>query len=206
MTVGERMKARRKSLGISADKVAEALGVSRSTVFRYEKGDIEKVPSEQLEPIAYVLNTSVGYLMGWVEDPDWSAPNNFTALINEDDIAGLLKENRKRNGYSVEQVAEKLRERGISISTKALYGYENKVGKPKLSTFVALCDIYGITNILEALGFSYSAPVSKKYDLSDDEYALIELYRRANDDDRQAVRLILRKYENPISAAPASVG
>lgn len=206
MTVGERMKARRKSLGISADKVAEALGVSRSTVFRYEKGDIEKVPSEQLEPIAYVLNTSVGYLMGWVEDPDWSAPDNFTARINEDDIACLLRENRKRNGYSVEQVAEKLRERGISISTKALYGYENKVGKPKLNTFVALCDIYGITNLLEALGFSYSVPVSKKQDLSEDEYTLVELYRRANDDDRQAVRLILRKYENPISAAPASVG
>lgn len=206
MTVGERMKARRKSLGISADKVAEALGVSRSTVFRYEKGDIEKVPSEQLEPIAYVLNTSVGYLMGWVEDPDWSAPDNFTALINEDDIAGLLKENRKRNGYSVEQVAEKLRERGISISTKALYGYENKVGKPKLNTFVALCDIYGITNLLEALGFSYSAPVSKKYDLSDDEYALIELYRRAGEADRQAVNLILQKYAAPQVSAPASAG
>lgn len=206
MTVGERMKARRKSLGISADKVAEALGVSRSTIFRYEKGDIEKVPSEQLEPIAYVLNTSVGYLMGWVEDPDWSAPDNFTALINEDDIACLLRDNRKRNGYSVEQVAEKLRERGISISTKALCGYENKVGKPKLNTFVALCDIYGITNLLEALGFSYSVPVSKKQDLSEEEYTLIELYRRANDDDRQAVRLILRKYEIPMSSFPASVG
>lgn len=206
MTVGERMKARRKSLGISADKVAEALGVSRSTVFRYEKGDIEKVPSEQLEPIAYVLNTSVGYLMGWVEDPDWSAPDNFTALINEEDIACLLRDNRKRNGYSVEQVAEKLRERGISISTKALYGYENKVGKPKLSTFVALCDIYGITNILEALGFSYSVPVSKKNDISAEEYALIELYRRAGEADRQAVNLILQKYADLEVTIPASAG
>lgn len=206
MTVGERMKARRKSLGISADKVAEALGVSRSTIFRYEKGDIEKVPSEQLEPIADVLNTSVGYLMGWVDDPEWSAPDNFTALLNEDDIACLLRDNRKRNGYSVEQVTQKLRERGISISTKALYGYENKVGKPKLNTFVALCDIYGITNILEALGLSYSVPVSKKHALSDEEYALIDLYRRADESDRQAVRLILRKYETPMSNAPASAG
>ena len=206
MTVGERMKARRKSLGISADKVAEALGVSRSTIFRYEKGDIEKVPSEQLEPIAYVLNTSVGYLMGWVEDPDWSAPDDFTALISKDDIAYLLRNNRKRNGYSVEQVAEKLHERGISISTKALYGYENKVGKPKLNTFVALCDIYGITNILEALGFSYSVPVSKKHALSDEEYALIEQYRRADESDRQAVELILRKYADPQATAPANAG
>ena len=83
MTVGERMKARRKSLGISADKVAEALGVSRSTIFRYEKGDIDKVPSEQLEPIARVLKTSVGYLMGWVEEPGISTSGRFAEPSSE---------------------------------------------------------------------------------------------------------------------------
>lgn len=45
MTTGERIKARRKELGITADKVAEQIGVSRSTMFRYEKGEIEKYQS-----------------------------------------------------------------------------------------------------------------------------------------------------------------
>ncbi|WP_404882636.1 helix-turn-helix domain-containing protein [Lacticaseibacillus paracasei] len=45
MNVGERMKTIRKQKGISADSLAAKIGVSRSTVFRYEKGDIEKVPS-----------------------------------------------------------------------------------------------------------------------------------------------------------------
>ena len=44
MTTGERMKFRRKELGLSADEVAAALNVSRATIFRYEKGDIEKLP------------------------------------------------------------------------------------------------------------------------------------------------------------------
>ncbi len=127
-------------------------------------------------------------------------------LLTEENIAYLLRDERERKGYSVEQVAEKLHERGINISTKALYGYENKVGKPKLSTFVALCDIYGITNILEALGFSYSVPVSKKNDISAEEYALIELYRRAGEADRQAVNLILQKYVAPQVSAPANAG
>lgn len=127
-------------------------------------------------------------------------------LLTEENIAYLLRDERERKGYSVEQVAEKLHERGINISTKALYGYENKVGKPKLSTFVALCDIYGITNILEALGFSYSVPVSKKDDISAEEYALIELYRRAGEADRQAVNLILQKYAAPQVSAPANAG
>lgn len=127
-------------------------------------------------------------------------------LLTEENIAYLLRDERERKGYSVEQVAEKLHERGINISTKALYGYENKVGKPKLSTFVALCDIYDITNILEALGLSYSVPVSKKHDLSDEEYALIELYRRADKADRLAVNLILQKYADPEVTIPASAG
>lgn len=43
MNVGERIKLRRKELKISADTLAERVGVSRSTIFRYEKGDIENV-------------------------------------------------------------------------------------------------------------------------------------------------------------------
>lgn len=34
---GEQIKKRRKQLGMSADELAEKLGVSRSTIFRYEK-------------------------------------------------------------------------------------------------------------------------------------------------------------------------
>lgn len=69
MTTGERIKARRKDLGITADKLAEMIGVSRSTVFRYENGFIEKMPLNNLVPIARALSTTVGYLMGWENNP-----------------------------------------------------------------------------------------------------------------------------------------
>ncbi len=65
MTVGERIKMRRKELGITADQLAAAIGVSRSTMFRYEKGDIEKVPGDTLVPIAKALYTTPAFLMGW---------------------------------------------------------------------------------------------------------------------------------------------
>lgn len=67
MTVGQRIKQRRKELGVSADKLAKSLGKDRSTIFRYEKGDIEKLPIDILEPIAKALNTTPEYLMGWEE-------------------------------------------------------------------------------------------------------------------------------------------
>ena len=70
MNVGHRMKQRRKELKLSADVVAEKIGVNRSTVFRYEKGDIEKLPIEILEPLSEILQTTPQYLMGWDNNPD----------------------------------------------------------------------------------------------------------------------------------------
>jgi len=65
MNVGERIKQRRKSMKMSADQLAERVGVSRSTIFRYEKGDIEKVGPDVLKGIAKALNTTPSFLMGW---------------------------------------------------------------------------------------------------------------------------------------------
>lgn len=70
MNVGHRMKQRRKELKLSADVVAEKIGVNRSTVFRYEKGDIEKLPIEILEPLSEILQTTPQYLMGWDNNLD----------------------------------------------------------------------------------------------------------------------------------------
>ena len=77
MTTGERMKARRKELGLSAEYVAERLGVSPATIYRYEKGEIEKMPGNILEPISRILNTTPSYLMGWDSS---SAPENILPM------------------------------------------------------------------------------------------------------------------------------
>ena len=78
MTTGTRMKLRRKELDIPVDEVAKALDVSIATIYRYEKGDIEKLPGNVLEPLAAVLRTTPAYLMGW-EDPDNAKDAKATA-------------------------------------------------------------------------------------------------------------------------------
>ena len=65
MTIGQRIKQRRKELRMSADELGECLGKDRSTIYRYEKGDIENLPLDILEPIAAVLQTTPQHLMGW---------------------------------------------------------------------------------------------------------------------------------------------
>ena len=70
MTVGERMKEKRKALGYSAEYVAAKLGVSPATVYRYEKGTIEKIPGNLLEPLARILCTTPAELLGWPREMD----------------------------------------------------------------------------------------------------------------------------------------
>ncbi len=103
MSIGQRMKQRRKELRISADELAKRLGKDRSTIYRYEKGDIENLPIDILEPIAKALETSPADLMGWnSEDKEKPAEDdgltdNMKALIDfarsvpEDKAAMVLR-------------------------------------------------------------------------------------------------------------------
>ena len=105
MTTGERMKARRKEIGLSAERVAELLAVSPATIYRYENGYIDKVPGDRLDPIAKALRTTPAFLMGWDEtNPPAHVDEGIWKAICADDaklrlatwIAGLDSETFRR--------------------------------------------------------------------------------------------------------------
>lgn len=83
MTTGERIRDRRKELGLTADALADVIGVSRSTMFRYESGYIEKMPMNNLVPIARALHTTVGYLMGWEDEKEMPTLLNESGPVSE---------------------------------------------------------------------------------------------------------------------------
>ena len=94
MNVGERIKLRRKELKISADTLAERVGVSRSTIFRYERGDIEKVGPEVLKKISETLNISPADLMGWEDE----AEQNTETGYSETDLRKLAESAKTFDG------------------------------------------------------------------------------------------------------------
>ena len=59
-TIGERIKELRTKLNLSADDLAELIGKNRSTIYRYENSNIEKLPVPILEPLAKALQTTPG--------------------------------------------------------------------------------------------------------------------------------------------------
>ena len=86
MTTGERIKLQRKKLSMSAEQLAEKVNLSPATIYRYEKGDIEKVPADILKKIARALNSSPAYLMGWEPDSKSPIPAGFQPLPKRDRI------------------------------------------------------------------------------------------------------------------------
>ena len=81
MTVGERIKARRKEIGKSVDQIADELGKNRATIYRYESSDIKKLPLDILEPLARVLHTTPWYLMGWTEEPTDTGSDSDKGIV-----------------------------------------------------------------------------------------------------------------------------
>jgi transcriptional regulator with XRE-family HTH domain len=67
-------------------------------------------------------------------------------------IANALKQRRKELNMSAEDVIKELSYRGITLKEVTLYGYENAVSSPNVNTFLALCAIYHIENVMEYFG------------------------------------------------------
>lgn len=67
-TVGDRIKALRKKLGISQVDFADKIGVSKQTLYKYENNIITNIPSDKIEAIAVNFKISPSLLMGWDEE------------------------------------------------------------------------------------------------------------------------------------------
>lgn len=64
MTIGERIKTIRKSKKISVDTIANQLGISKTTIYRYEDSTIEKIPLQVIEKLSEILGVSLAELTG----------------------------------------------------------------------------------------------------------------------------------------------
>ena len=79
MDIGKRIKDRRKELGLSAEIVAEKIGVSPATIYRYESAEIMNMGIDKIELIAHAL------YMGWTDKQSTYEPKK-ESLINHFDL------------------------------------------------------------------------------------------------------------------------
>ena len=89
----ERIKERRKQMGLTLLQLSEKTGVKEATVQRWESGNIKTIKYETVELLADVLHCSPAYLMGWDEESSLSDENkNKPTPVTEDGLEDPLDE------------------------------------------------------------------------------------------------------------------
>lgn len=79
MELGTRIKKLRKKHNLTLVELGELIGLKKSTISKYENNDIN-IPTDKLEKIARVLNTTPQYLLGFDEDIEVVD----TSILNEE--------------------------------------------------------------------------------------------------------------------------
>lgn len=102
--LGNRIKDCRKELKLTLQDIADEIGVAKSTIQRYENGNIENIKLPVVEAIARVLDVSPSYLLGKTAEKK--------LLINNDrELTEYLEELKNRSEmrmlFSVSKTATK---------------------------------------------------------------------------------------------------
>jgi len=88
--VGERIRARRKEIGISQQALAEKLGLTFQQVQKYERG-MNRVSASKLYETAQVLSVSIEWFFLGLDTPELMPAQRLIP----DPMAGLDRDQRK---------------------------------------------------------------------------------------------------------------
>ena len=69
MTIGEKIRASRESVGLTQEELASMCGTTKQTIYKYEIGKVVNIPLDRLETIADAIGVSPAYLAGWGVQP-----------------------------------------------------------------------------------------------------------------------------------------
>lgn len=78
--LGQRIHHFRRARGLTLLEVAEAVGTSKQTVSRYEKGIISNIPKEKIELLAKALSVTPAELMGWESESLYERYENLSPV------------------------------------------------------------------------------------------------------------------------------
>jgi transcriptional regulator with XRE-family HTH domain len=86
--IGRRLRAFRLGSGLSADEIAKKIGISRTAVYRFEKGEVVKI--ETLSSLAELLEVSLPTLLGVEIEYISSAVTYFERLRQLEEVADRI--------------------------------------------------------------------------------------------------------------------
>ena len=70
MEIGDRIRERRKALGLTQTELAQRLGLTSKAAISTVENNKEDMTTERIRKYAEALDTTPQYLMGWIDRPD----------------------------------------------------------------------------------------------------------------------------------------
>lgn len=106
-SIGERIREKRQNLGYTLEKLANEIGVTPSTILKYENGGIN-IPSDKIEKLSIALKTTPAYLMGWEDERIFRNQVVHGVDIPAEKKINFIKNIAKKlnEGYSIDEIAK----------------------------------------------------------------------------------------------------
>ncbi len=91
MEMKDKIKQRREELGLTLEEVGNIVGVGKSTVRKWETGDIANMRRDKIAKLAVALRTSPAYLLGYDETEKPADPKVDGLSPKENELLTLYR-------------------------------------------------------------------------------------------------------------------
>ena len=91
MEMKDKIKQRREELGLTLEEVGNIVGVGKSTVRKWETGDIANMRRDKIAKLAVALRTSPAYLLGYDEIEKTADPKADSLSPKENELLTLYR-------------------------------------------------------------------------------------------------------------------
>ena len=89
----QKIKNRRAELGLTLEEIGNYVGVGKSTVRKWESGQIANMKRDKIAKLAEVLEVTPAYLMGWKEgQPTTTKDDELLAALHSNPTKLMLAE------------------------------------------------------------------------------------------------------------------
>ena len=136
MGLSERLRILRKDRNITADELAERLGLNTATYRHYEVSGREP-RLQTLVMLAAFFDVSVDYLLGRTDNPAPSETARGTAVFHWGEPIKILRE---KKGLTPKMVAA-----ALGVLERSYAYYERGEHQPKFPVLIMLADYYGVS-------------------------------------------------------------
>ena len=196
----QRLYATRKEQRMTADELAEAVGLNRATIYLYENGKIKSINQSILRAMAKCLNVTTDYLIGKTDDKNGVCELDNIMYDDTEDatchkerfcmsvFAKRLKETRIERNVSIAELSEI-----VGLNKATLHRYENAEFKAiKFPVLKVIADylnvtpeyLIGASDSMETDQEAQGISSNVSSDITDEEKLLLELFKQVPPESR----------------------